>query len=88
MTGNTMEVNFIGESRVDRNIKVGQVRYTQEGMYVLIIKGKNKNTYDAVVLSNENGYTEPYDVNSQGLNADTITYTYPYVAKAKLEITK
>jgi hypothetical protein len=79
-----LEVNVIEENK--NEVKAGQVRYNNSGMHVLIVNDEF-GKYDAIVLKN-GGSINDFNWNSKGQTSLVIKSVYPYIAKAKLEITK
>lgn len=80
-----MEISFSHKKKTGK-VKLGQVRYNNEGFYVLIVKSHSKlEHFDAIVLS-KNNYVQMYDWNTKDGTGEKIESVYPYVAEAKLEI--
>lgn len=69
-------------------LEVGQIRYNDTGMVVLITYGRDRDRYDALVLENKHGTVSPFNWNSQNQREEFMARTYPHIAKGKLEITK
>lgn len=97
-----LKVNILNDKK-ENNVELGQIRYNNRGMFVLIVRGQG-HSYDAIVLKNDSASndiptptsvhasTKPstivFDWNSRGQSADSISLTYPYIANGELTITK
>lgn len=83
-----LEINV--NDKAKNEVKAGQIRYNNSGMIVLIIHSVSNyvGEFDAIVLSNqkEELLGNEFKWNSKNQNADTIKEVYPYIAKARLDI--
>lgn len=81
-----LEVNVTTNENKDV-VKAGQIRYNNDGMFVLITYGGSHGRFDAVVLTGAE-YVADFDTNTKGVKEDAIRRIYPFVAEGKLEIIK
>jgi len=82
-----LDVKVVDSQTDNVEVEVGQIRYNDRGMFVLITHGA-KGLYDALVLKNENANSRVFDWNSRGQSGKVMAGIYPYIAKGELKITK
>lgn len=78
-------LNIEIKDKKQQKVEIGQVRYNESGMHVLIIQNSTC-LFDAVVVSAGETSARPFARNSIGQEEASIRKVYPYLANATLTI--
>ena len=77
-----LEVNIVSKTKEEDKIIVGQIRYNDGGVTVLIVGGDS--LYDAVALDGSGKFL----YNCKNMYGYEMIELFPHIATGKLEITK